>query len=582
MKEGNMRRQRLAIVYLIVIFVFSHSFLEAAGAQEKKEPPPRTVIVGEKEDARASREAKLPKIDLPEYEITGRELIALPLTSKLDQGGLHERLIEASRLSVLGEKKNDTLAALAEKSGASPTRDYLSYDGKLNLGYGRFTSSYAEGWLGKKYGEGDFNLHGRYFAHKAYVNHADAISGSIEASGGLYLPQRLAMFSGSKVLAQAAYEAENYRFFGSPTPDLKRTVSNFQVGLGLQSVPDAPFSHEGSVHFRRLTLNDKDKSREDNLSLTLRASREVSGIQMRGEFYYVADFLEQSISRNDPHYLRARASFRKLFFDRLDASGSAGLYLFRNPDSGFKSKFYPNLSFQYYLDHGWSLFARFEPAVEQNSLLKLVSENRYMGNDVSVRHRDVFVDLSVGVQFNVTNRGTGRLYAKYQRVRDFPLFVDPSTLLYVAVVGRPYADWDVNYVGITRVVSFNGELLVDLTATDRLGGNVTLRSSHNSPTDGEVPYLTPIQLSSSYTHQFPFGLSAQVSARFVGGRAVSFYSGSPKLNSYFLLNAGVEYRVQKNFTLFFHLNNIFDEHYSLWNRYQEVPFSLLGGVSVKW
>lgn len=574
-----MKEHKIIKVYLIAGLVGGYSFLGGARAQEKKEPPPRTVVVGEKEDARASREAKLPKIDLPEYEITGRELIDLPLRSKLDQSGLHEGLIDASRLTVLGEKKNDTLA---EKSGAGPARDYLNYDGKLNLGYGRFTSSYAEGWFGKKYGEGDFNLHGRYLAHKAYVDHADAGAGSIDASGGLYLPQSLTLFGGSKVLGQVAYEEENYRFFGSRISDSKRTVDNFQVGVGLQSVSNAPISHESSVRFRRLTLNDKDKSREDNLSFTFRASKEVSGIQMRGEFYYAADFLEQSISRNDPHYLRAAASFRKLFFDKLDASGNAGFYLYRNFDSGFKSKFYPNLAFQYYLNQGWALFARFEPTVEQNSLLRLVSENRYMGNDVSIRHRDVFVNLSAGVQFNVTNRGTGRLYARYQRIRYFPLFVDPSTLVYAAIVGQPYADWDVNYVGITRVVSFNGEILVDLTDADRLGGTVTLLSSHNSETDGEVPYLAPIQLSSSYTHQFPFGLSTQVSARFVGRRAVYLYSDSPKLNSYFLLNAGAEYRVHKNFTLFFHLNNIFDEHYSLWNRYQEIPFSLLGGISVKW
>ncbi len=578
-----MQKQRLTTICLTAIFVCSDSFFGAARAQEKKEPPPRPVVVGEKEEARTSPEAKLPKIDLPEYEIRGRELIELPLTGKLDQRGLHEGLVDASRLTVLGEKKIDTLAALAEKSGARPARDYLSYDGKLNLGYGRFTSSYAEGWFGKKYGEGDFDLHGRYLAHTAYVDHADARSGSIEASGGLHLPQRLAMFGGSKVLARVAYEAENYRFYGSLTPNLKRTVSNFQVGLGLQSAPNAPISQEGSVHFRRLTLNGKDKSREDNLSFAFRASKEASGIQMRGEFYYSADFLEQSISRNDPHYLRATASFRKLFFDKLDASGSAAFFLYRNPDSGFKSKFYPNLAFQYYLDHGWSFFARFEPAVEQSSLLRLVSENRYIGNDVSIRHRDIFVDLSAGVQFNVTNRGTGRLYAKYQRIRDFPLFVDPSTLLYAAVVVvQQYPDWDANYDGTTRVVSLNGEILVDLTSADRLGGNVTLLSSHNSETDGEVPYLPPVQLSSSYTHQFPFGLSTQVSARFVGRRAVYLYSDSPKLSSYFLLNAGAEYRVHKNFTLFFHLNNIFDEHYSLWNRYQEIPFSLLGGISVRW
>ncbi len=96
-----------------------------------------------------------------------------------------------------------------------------------------------------------------------------------------------------------------------------------------------------------------------------------------------------------------------------------------------------------------------------------------------------------------------------------------------------------------------------------------------------MPYFAPVIITGSYTHQFPFGLSTQVGVRFVGERQIAL-SGGPSLNSYSLVDASVEYSFIKEFSIFLHLNNIFDQHYSIWNGYEEIPFSLLGGLSVKW
>jgi hypothetical protein len=566
---------------LVAVLLCTHLFSRTALGQEKKEPPPRPAPVGEKEDLAPTREARLPKIELPEFVITGRELIEPPVASK-GRTSDSDQSVDAARLTVLGEKMNDSLAALAQKSGANLARSAQSYDGKLNLAYGRFTSLYGEGWFGKKYREADFDLHARYLSRKAYIPQSEAASGKVDATGGLYLPERLRFFGGSRVYGDASYQEESFHFFGSFLPQLKRTQSNTLVGLGLFSGPKAPFLYESSVRFRRLIVRDQDRSTEDNLLVAIRALGEKSSWQPQLEFLYAADYLQQSVAGHDPHYLRTTAGFKKLFFDKLDVSGKVGVYYYKNSDSGFRSKIYPHLGLQYYVDRELTLFARFEPSIQQNSLSKLLIENRYLGNDVSVRHSDLFVNFSGGGQFNLANRGTGRVYVSYQRIHDFPLYNDPSVYFYPDVSPLPFVNWSVVYGGTTRITSLTGEILLDLTTNDRVTGTATMLSSHNSDTGEQVPYLPPIQVSSSYLHQFPFGLSMQVSARFVGRRPFDLYSSSRKLDSYFLLGANIEYRVVKNFILFLQLNNIFDERYSVWNRYQEVPFTALGGFSVKW
>jgi hypothetical protein len=574
-----MRRRRLGELLLPVVLAGSCVLSVSLFAQEKKEPPSRPVTIESKDSIRTLDEKKLPKIDLPEYVITGRERIALPSSTKLEPGGGQGMYLDPSRLRSVGDKESEEFLSLSQKSGGNLFRNSQSFDGKLNLGYGRFDLKYGEGWYARRFAEGDFTLHGSYQAHNPYVEHSDAAMGSFDASAGLYLPQRLVLLGGSKVSGQFGYEGERYQFFGGPTPSLERTLDNVQVGLNLQSKASAPLRYESWVHFRRLIVRDKDQSREDDLSLGLRANGDAGGWQLRGEFSFDGDFLDQSIAWKDPDYLRLAGGFRKLF-GNLDLSGEVTYYLYRNSDSDFNSKLYPNLLVQYYLNHDLTLFAQLKPSVERNSLLRVVSENRYIGNDVQINHQDDYVDVAGGIQFDIVNRGTGRVYFRYQRIRDFPLYVDPSTLGY-SDFPAPYVDWAVRYDGMARLASLNGEILVDLTAADQVSGTLIIRSTRNSVTGDRIPYFAPVIITGSYAHRFPFGLSTQVDLRFVGERQIAL-SGGPALNSYSLVDASAEYSFIKEFSIFLHLNNIFDQHYAVWNGYEEVPFSLLGGITVKW
>ncbi len=322
-------RRGLAELLLSVLLAGGCVLPAKVVAQEKKEPPSRPVQVETNDSTRTLAEKKLPKIDLPEFDITGRERVDLPSSSKLEQGAGQGLYLDPSRLTNVGDKEREELVRLSQKSGANLFRDSRSFDGKLNLGYGRFNLKYGEGWYGRRFAEGDFNLHGSYQAHDAYVEHADATVGSFDVSAGLYLPQRLMLLGGSKVSGQFAYEGEKYQFFGGPTPSLERTLNNVQVGLSLQSRAAAPVKYESWVHFRRLIVRDKDQSREDDLSLGLRANGDAGGWQLRGEFSFDGDFLDQSIVRKDPNYLKAAGGFRKLF-GNFDLSGEIDYYLYQN------------------------------------------------------------------------------------------------------------------------------------------------------------------------------------------------------------------------------------------------------------
>jgi hypothetical protein len=555
--------------FLLAIGVFVSLSVLSRG-QEKKEPPSRPVQVEKKEDPKTARDAKLPKIDLPEYVITGREVIELPSTSKLTPNDTANSLVDASQLSGLGEKSKAS-EPTGKSVGGLATPE--SFDGKLTLGYGNLNTRYGEGWFGKKFSEGDFSLHGRYLAHNAYVPFANASGGGVDAVGGIFLPSSLALFSNARLYGSAGYEGKQYRLFGSLNPSQERSVHIYRVNSGLSSSAGAVVSYDAAAQIRRLTIEDHDKSQEDELTLSLQLAHQTPDLHLKGSVFYGGSYLTQSFSASDPQYYKGSASVRKLFFEKLDLSGGVGLFHFRNSGGNFTSKVYPDIGLQYYLVQGLTLFARFDPSVERYSLGQAVAENRYLGNDVRIRHQDIFVNISGGVEFETLNRGSGRVYIKYQRVRDFPVYVDPST--------TPLPDWDLFYAGITRFLSLNGEVLVNLTDADRVSGSARLLSSENSATKDRVPYLPLVQITSEYSHQFLFGLTTRVAGRFIGRRSIDFRDAL-HLNSFFLLGASAEYKVTRNFGVFVQLNNIFDERYSYWNLYQEVPFSAMGGITARW
>src|ERR1039458_4358763 len=120
---------------LVIIFFF---LIASLSAQEKKEPAQRDAAVPDQ------NEAPLPKIDLPEFLITGQETIDLPVSSKsiIEEDNAY---VPGSPMPGRKDAGSDGEGKL-EKDFAGPVGEM---NGKVQGGIGNYPSPYMEGWFGK-------------------------------------------------------------------------------------------------------------------------------------------------------------------------------------------------------------------------------------------------------------------------------------------------------------------------------------------------------------------------------------------------------------------------------------------------
>ena len=97
--------------------------------------------------------------------------------------------------------------------------------------------------------------------------------------------------------------------------------------------------------------------------------------------------------------------------------------------------------------------------------------------------------------------------------------------------------------------------------------------------ESEAWGMLPMELNASFRLQVMKDLWFKTEAwAFNGARFLDKNNNDFKGQSGFDLNAGAEFRLTRNFNIWFQLNNILNNKYERWNQYQVYGFNLLGGL----
>jgi outer membrane receptor protein involved in Fe transport len=179
--------------------------------------------------------------------------------------------------------------------------------------------------------------------------------------------------------------------------------------------------------------------------------------------------------------------------------------------------------------------------------------------------------VSAGVESDWSPAFRTKLAAAVEEVHDAPLYSDP----FMTGIGR------LTYGGKTRILSFRAEGFAKFTPNDYVGMTLVVRSSENTATKLQVPYLPTVEAVGTYTHAFPFGAVAAVQVLYQGQRETDLVV-SQKLAGFFLVDLGAEYDLFSSFKLFLKLQNITNKRYELWKGYQAPPFLFSAGASFRW
>lgn len=96
---------------------------------------------------------------------------------------------------------------------------------------------------------------------------------------------------------------------------------------------------------------------------------------------------------------------------------------------------------------------------------------------------------------------------------------------------------------------------------------------------GDIPYEEKLGLSGAISYKPVKELTINGWTEYIGSRQ------SPETNSeldpFLILNAGAEFQINETFGVYAKLLNIMGQEYEIWNGYQERPFQIFGGLTVK-
>ncbi len=530
---------------------------DSSPAQEKREPPPHSVEIQPDTTLRTSA-AKLPSIDLPEYVITGKEVIDLPQASKRSPEP-QAREVLLDRGDLLGGR--ESAAALA--AGVSHPPPMMSvakiFDGKVSAGYGSYRTPFFDGWFGQTFGVAGFLLKAGYVSSAGHLSHADYRKGYSELSGTTTLPDEAGPFAGARVKGTFGMDGHSYRLYGSTNPSLQRTVGRMTLAFSIHDTPSDLIDYGAKFSVQTASQKDNTSARETCIGLELNGNRTLGTVELQGDAAFWIDSYSAPVALQNPNLLMIGLSARRQFSEIWDIFGGIVAFSYRGTDAGAVTKIYPRIRASLHATPSVTFFASVQPGVTRSGLSSMIQENPYLVNTLQIRHLDRSVDITLGTEANIGQAVRTRVAVGVERLRNLPLYVDQGSA----------GIWAVDYAGATDIVSFEGEVYADFGERDNAAGSIIARTARNSFTNAAVPYLPALEISGLYQHSFPAGITLEVIMKVAGHHYVDV-QGTRGLGPSTIVDLRGNYAFAKSLTATVAVNNIFNSNQTWWDRYEGV------------
>jgi hypothetical protein len=560
----NMFRAHSLLVMIFFLLIASLS------AQEKKEPAQRDAAVPDQ------NEAPLPKIDLPEFLITGQETIDLPVSSK--------SIIEEDNVYVPGSPMPGRKDAGIDGEG-KVQKDFGGpageMNGKVQGGIGNYTSPYMEGWFGKNYDGGGVLFHANYASSNGQVTDANWQKTGIGIQGDYLSPQTFGMLAGSRLNGGLNFSGQTYRAYGSLVPSQLRTLNDVRLNMGLASRTtvsdklDDALDYSAALSWNGTSLNDSLNSSQNDFGVSVSASTRKSDIQLRGSMEYVLSDVSMQLPPNIethlPEWFDLRLSGEKFFLPELQATLTVQQFIYRGNLSVPNGRFYPGAQLRYFMNDAATVYFSIAPTVERNTLASLVNSDKYIQNREELRSSEVPFAFTFGSEYTFSDKIYGNGSLSYSSVRNFPVFIELNS----AKV------WDVMYLPNVAVTRLAVEGSYTFTRENSATFAGSLNSTQAKDSSNAVPNIPTFTLSGVYRRSFSNGIVVELFAEYFSKRWKDFAHSSANAG-YVDVGGKGEYQLLENLRAVIQMDNILDRQYYVWDGYVERPLFISLGVTYTW
>jgi hypothetical protein len=537
-------------------------------AQEKKNPVMGNMVHPPQKDTAAAPvkigQRPLPKFDLPEYIITGTASIDLP---KLDKVPVDDSPVLPLRVLIPSEKilRDRETQELEIKNGNGDSQIQAGrYSGFAKAGIGTYFTPYAELQFGQSFPEYFYSLHGNYFLTKGYAPNTDKSSGGLTASGGTTLTSPVANLRNAAFNGKFGYQSESFRFYGSATPGLQRTLSDFRIQTAVESQTTSSYPSSADISLERLELSDSSASKaETRVDLNCQTSFPIAS-------FPVQITLQGLSASGGLGFMDLSAGVQNYRYDNLIVGGAFHLYWAKGMGQEYV-RLCPQVLASYQILSQHRIFASYEQKFVPMTLASAIITNRYISAVSIVKHEFVTGAGELGVESNWTAAVRSRVSINVKSARDLPMFSDSSR----------QGVWMLAYGGEATIVTFCAEMVAKLNSNDYFASNILLRSTKDSFLEGKIPYTPAIEAWCFAVHRFGTATAVRADVRFAGERTTDL-SGGMTLSNYTVVDVSGEFSPYDFLRLTAGIKNLTDSRFELWRGYREFPLTVQIEAQMKW
>ena len=514
----------------------------------------------------------MPKIDLPEYVITGNAAIDLPNAEKQPVPEDSQSTIPLSLLSPPLTRSDEIAQVAIGSKKEIGERIAPLLNGKMDAGVGTFFSPQAGLWFGQTLGDYCYSLDGQYSRTKGFASFTDRSGGSIGLDGSTQLKSYNPYFDGSEIHAGMTYKSDTYHWYGTRIPSLSRNRTDLTVSAGLKNWSRSPFVYDGVVGYESFEVSDSSKTVGETRVFLRGATRLMaSTIPLHVKLDAQLGSVSTGNSSSGLAYIDVTVGSERYTWKALALDGSLNGYFAGGMDNQRILRLYPHLDVAYRLNDQHTLRVAYEPEIEPVTLSAKVFENRYLSSLSSIKHTDDQQDATLALESYWTAGTSTKLEARVQSIKDYPLYADSLS----------QGVWLLAYGGRTTIASFSGEVFAKLRSNDYFAAKLTATTSNNSKSGNAIPYVPVFEVGISYTNQIASRWTGVATLTLIHQRKDNVVNINT-LPSILLIGLGCEYSFLRQAGVFFEIQNLLNEQYEYWRGYQENPFVLSAGFSLRW
>lgn len=509
-------------------------------------------------------EKQNPNVQLPDFVITGKDVVSLQKAKKIDPGYI-------TTISEAFIKPYFSPEELGFKEFLNPIQNDIAltdplriYNTNINIATGIYTSPAASINFAQPFRGGIFETLIEGNNHRAYINNTDRFSVRGGANLSFY-PSITSSIKGTEFKFHGDYGLSQYKFYASNTPTQKRNFYTGNFSAEINNLVNRQFNFNILVEDNYTFLNNENFT-ENLLKINGLLKANFSYFKIGAYLNYQRQSIDNNLIINGNfNYFSARPFVQIEFQNSFKLIGGATY-----SSSGAKDYVAPYISAALKPSNFVSLYGEYKPSAEFVTSGYLLRGNEYFNPQAIT---NIFVKKTNDLKFTFKYE----YYTFFEVDAGFTYFKADNLPYYMNSIQSGSFD-------VGQAAAENYSVFIDLLFHQGPNGTFYGSAVYSDTKDLNnkyIPYSPKLKVNISYGFQFGFGLYAEPKV-YINSESFADLANTLKIDSNINLGLKLAYKFAPNFSLNAELFNLIDRKNFKWYGYQQPPLDLLAGLTYKW